>query len=304
VASPSANKAMTIVRASFLAGAVGFGWWWLREDWSDAVQALGDVDAWQLLGSLAVVLIGLLVTGVVWLRILAGYGYFLPTRLAFRVFFVGQLGKYIPGSVWSLAAQADMARAARVPARTTVATGLVLIYWMAATATALGALAVASSQVAIQVPTWIASAVAALALAGLVPVVVGRIARGIAGTAQPHRVTWRECILLAVAMLLTWMACGTAMLLVVPTNTGTSSSAVSLIAATAAFAVAFVAGVLVPFAPAGFGIREGVLILLLTPQVGLATATAVALLTRVVHTTADFSIAGMSWLAGRGMAAT
>ena len=54
-----------------------------------------------------------------------------------------------------------------------------------------------------------------------------------------------------------------------------------------AFALAYAAGVVVVLAPAGVGAREGVFVLLLSPLLGVADATAVALLARVVHTAAD-----------------
>jgi uncharacterized membrane protein YbhN (UPF0104 family) len=69
---------------------------------------------------------------------------------------------------------------------------------------------------------------------------------------------------------------------------------------TAAFATAHMVGVLVVLAPAGAGARELTLIAVLAPFVGVPSATAAALLTRVVHTVADFAVAGIAWLAARG----
>ena len=59
-----------------------------------------------------------------------------------------------------------------------------------------------------------------------------------------------------------------------------------------AFALAHAAGVLLIVAPAGLGAREGVLIALLVPMVGVPSAAAAALLARLVHALADFLIAG------------
>ena len=62
------------------------------------------------------------------------------------------------------------------------------------------------------------------------------------------------------------------------------------------FAAAYVVGVAVVVAPAGVGAREVTLVALLSPAVGLATATAVALVTRVLHTAADLTLAAVSAL--------
>jgi len=47
-------------------------------------------------------------------------------------------------------------------------------------------------------------------------------------------------------------------------------------------------------APAGLGAREALFVVLLTPTTGVAVATSVALLSRVMHTVADFTLAGAS----------
>ena len=50
-----------------------------------------------------------------WRALLADLGSPLPLRAAAKVFFVGQLGKYIPGSVWPVLAQMEMGRDLGVP---------------------------------------------------------------------------------------------------------------------------------------------------------------------------------------------
>ena len=66
---------------------------------------------------------------------------------------------------------------------------------------------------------------------------------------------------------------------------------------TAAFAASYMVGVVIVLAPAGAGVRELTLIALLAPLLGVPSATAAALLMRVVHTIDDFAIAGIAWLA-------
>ncbi len=51
-----------------------------------------------------------------WRRVLADLGSPLHLAPAGGVFFVGQLGKYLPGSVWSIVAQAEMGTTAAHPA--------------------------------------------------------------------------------------------------------------------------------------------------------------------------------------------
>ena len=286
-------------RVVFVASAIFFGWWSLRDEWPMLLAALGAITAWQWLISAALVVVGLMCTGIVWERILVGYGYRLPIRSALSVFFVGQIGKYIPGSVWSLAAQGQMARTFNVPVRITVATGLVFLYWNVVTAILLGSLLIAWGQAAVTVSRWGMLLVALLALSALLPATVTAVANRLAGThASPHT-RWSDIALLLPLMVLTWTAYGAAVLFLVPGDANGGSGPFPLTMAITAFAFSYILGVLVPLAPAGFGIREAAMIYFLSPHLGLALAAAVALLTRVIHTIADFAIAAASWVVGR-----
>jgi len=56
------------------------------------------------------------------------------------------------------------------------------------------------------------------------------------------------------------------------------------------------AGFLAPFSPGGIGVREGVLVLLLTPFVGGPQAVIVALLSRVISLAVELAFAAGAWL--------
>jgi len=62
----------------------------------------------------------------------------------------------------------------------------------------------------------------------------------------------------------------------------------------AAFALAYVAGFLSPFAPAGIGVREGVLVALTSPAVGFETAVVAAALSRLIFVLAECVVAGFA----------
>ena len=63
-------------------------------------------------------------------------------------------------------------------------------------------------------------------------------------------------------------------------TTAPDASASAVPTVMAAFVLAFAAGVAVPLAPAGVGVREAVLIYLLTPTLGFEVAAAVSLFSR------------------------
>lgn len=303
------------LRGLFLVAAVGFGWWGLREYRTQIGAALSGTSPVRVLMSLVVVLGGLAVTGAVWRAILAAMGHRVPVRPASAIFFVGQLGKYIPGSVWSLGAQADMARRYDVPARTTVAVGLVFLWVHVVTALPVAALLglldePTSGEVAdpgplagwvADLPGWIVLVAVLLTVAAVSPGVMRRIARLLAGQHQPLRLAWTGSGRLLGLMAVVWLAYGVGLVLVLPPPALTQAGGVGAVLGTAlaAFAAAYVLGVVLVVAPAGAAVRELTLIGLLAPLVGIGAAAAAAILVRVVHTVADFTIAGLSWLAAR-----
>ena len=109
------SRLLTILRPTFLVAVVVFAWLGLRGRLDEVGDALRDTSPAGMVGGMALVLLGLGATGLLWLRLMSALGARLPTRDGLATFFVGQLGKYIPGSVWSIGAQAQMARARRRP---------------------------------------------------------------------------------------------------------------------------------------------------------------------------------------------
>lgn len=293
-------RVMTALRWAFLVGAVAFAWWGLRGQWADVVAAIGRVSPLAGVGAGVLVVGGLVATGVVWRRLLAGYGYQVPAREASAVFFIGQLGKYIPGSVWSLGAQAQMARRYSVPARTTIAVGLVFLWANVVTAASVG-LAAAAFTERPNTLRWLAGIGALSVLAAMTPPVLGGLGRRLAGV--PLVLVLRSCTALTLLLLAVWACYGVGTWLLAAGAWGGGAAAVStstaLLVATGAFAVSYVVGVVLVIAPAGLGAREATLTLLLAPAIGLPAATATALLTRVVHTVADFAIAAVAALSAR-----
>ena len=296
------NRATVLnwARAAFVIAVIVFGWLGLRSQWPEIVTAISDIAPFALLAALMCVLLGLLATSVIWRSILASYGMAVPSRNARSIFFVGQLGKYIPGSVWSLGAQAEMASRFTVPARVSVATGLVFLYVHVATAVLVGCLGAAFEWSVIPAPRWLAVTGGAAAIVGLLPVTIRLVGRWLAGGRHPLHLSPRPYLSVMVAMAAAWVCYGLALVVTIPSGTRSTMDLLILTASVlSAFALAYAVGVVVVLAPAGFGAREALFIALLTPTLGLAAATAVALVNRVLHTLADFGIAAVAWLVAR-----
>jgi uncharacterized membrane protein YbhN (UPF0104 family) len=282
---------MRPLRWGFLAAVLAFAWLGLRGRLDEVGEALRTTPLTGLLGALSLVLLGLVATGLLWLRLMTTLDERLPLLDGLSTFFVGQLGKYIPGSVWSIGAQADLARRHTIAVRVTVTAGLLFLGIHVGTAVLLGSLALLTGGLDSPWPAWVSWAALLVAVVGLAPTTVrlaGRVAAG-----QQIRFGWVDLVVVIGLMAVAWSAYA-ALTLLLPTTPWSHLPALG-----GAFAVAYAVGVVVVVAPAGVGAREAVFVLLLTPVVGVAPATALALTARLVHTCADALLAAVCWQLAR-----
>jgi len=105
------------LRAALLVLAAGLAVYGLASQWTQVQSALAKLDGWDVAGAAVSAIAGLGAMMLAWRALLADLGSRLPLPAAIRVMFVGQLGKYVPGAVWAVAAQVELARDYAVPRR-------------------------------------------------------------------------------------------------------------------------------------------------------------------------------------------
>lgn len=285
---------LDVARWVFLGAVLAFAWWGLRDRTDELMDALTATSPWRIVLSGLLVTLGIGVTSTAWLRLLAAYGRELPPREGRAVFFVGQLGKYIPGAVWSMGAHAQLARKHRVPVRTTVSTSLVFLGLNLATAALVASSAALVGASSVAVPGWVLVLVVLAGVVAISPWVVN-FGGSLLASGDRLALTRGGVVRVVVLQAVTWAAYAGAMLLLAP-----DPSARVFAVAAGAFATAYVVGVLVVVAPAGLGARDVTLVALLAPVMGLTSATAIALITRVLHTGGDLGLAFLAWAWARG----
>lgn len=291
------------IRVGFVAVALGLGGYAVARQWGDVRTHLAELGALTIGLSLLAVLAGLAATLQIWRVLLGALGSPLPVGAAGRIFFLGQLGKYIPGSLWPVLMQMELAQAARVPrSRTATAAALNLLASLCA-----GLLAAAATLPFLPTSAtgnylWAFLAVPVL-LALLHPRVVNAVvSRLLRLTGRPGLDRPLSGRAVAAAMgwaLVSWVLLGIhvwllAVRLGAPPGRG-------LVLAVGGFAFAWSAGFLAVVAPAGAGVRDALLVLTLAPVLGVGAATAVALVSRVLMSVGDLVLAGAAgWFARRG----
>ncbi|MEO3886277.1 lysylphosphatidylglycerol synthase transmembrane domain-containing protein [Nonomuraea sp. B5E05] len=285
------RRLLRVVLALVALGFLGYG---LAANWAETTAAVAAMSPWAVLGAFAAVLLGQFFMLVAWREILAGLGTRVPLRVAGRIMFVGQLGKYIPGAVWAYAAMMELGRDHGSPPRRTFATislGLVINIGVAIS---IAAATLGSQEVVRQ--AWYLVLLVPLIIVCLHPKVLTwglNLALRVARKEPLESVLPGRTVVVAVA----WTALGW---LVYGVHIWLLAGVTDLyVVATGAYAFAWATGILTVVVPAGVGIREGALVLVLGPIVGTPAALAVAIVSRLAFTLSDATAAGVSWLLGR-----
>jgi glycosyltransferase 2 family protein len=256
---------------------------------------------WISIGSVIVLLIyALLIEG--WRRVLGAWDSHLPFSQASRIWFLSNLGKYVPGNIWSLTAMGVMARNRGLSA--VAAAGSSVIMQTVSLATGTGIVMVTGATLLGQ-PLLVGASVLILVIVLLcaprflppLTVWVGSlIGRDIAPPSVPATSIWTA----AVASTLSWLLYGFAFQLFVRGLLGTAPGEIS--SYIAVFTAAYILGFISPIAPAGLGVRELTLAAFMT-QLGLANeadAALVAIAARLWLTVVELVPSGVYIAAGTG----
>ncbi|MGI8666705.1 MAG: hypothetical protein ACR2N4_11835, partial [Jatrophihabitans sp.] len=102
-------------------------------------SAVSSVGALSIGVSLVLAVAGTAAIGQIWTSVLRGLGASVTNREASGVFFVSQLGKYLPGSVWPVLAQMEYGRRIGTARRTMLAANLLMLAVVTATGLITGA---------------------------------------------------------------------------------------------------------------------------------------------------------------------
>jgi uncharacterized membrane protein YbhN (UPF0104 family) len=282
------------LRAGLLVVAAGLAVYGLASQWDEVHAALAKLAWYDVAGAVACVLAGLGCMLLAWRALLAGLGSALPLPAAIRVMFIGQLGKYVPGAVWALAAQVELARDYDVPRRRSTAASLVgMAVTLAVGLIAAGVMLPLTSAHAARHYWWVL-AVTPLAVACLHPRVVKfGLDLVLKVLHQPPLEEFVRPAAMARALAWTtlgWLFYGAHAWFLISdfADKGAHTFALAL----GGYALAWAVGFLIIFFPGGIGPREVALIAVLAPVMPSASALVVALASRVVMTIGDLAWAG------------
>jgi glycosyltransferase 2 family protein len=247
-------------------------------------------------------LLGLFFNLMVWRELLADLGSRISIPEAWRIYFIGGLSKYVPGSIWPMLAQAELGADRGIP-RSRSALSVVLSYSvMTCLGLVVGAVTLPFAHAGSEAQYFWILLLIPLGAVALSPPVLNRLLRLVLRVArQPpgqSSVSYKGLAQTMAWAIGAWVANG--LMIYVLTRHLSGHHQGTLLVSVAAYSLSWSIGFLAVFAPAGAGVREAVMVAVLHTQTTTAIALAVALVSRALSVVGDaVTGAAASALVGR-----
>lgn len=243
-----------------------------------------EVRPFLLLTSI-LALSGVLLWGVwVWRVVLRSFGSEVAMRPLARIWFLANLGRYIPGVIWQFVSLAHLGAAAGLPPLVAVTSLLVQMGILLLAAAILGVYLLPPSLAGDLEPLlwaarWTGPAALVLVHPGVIRGALAVVARLTRRPVIGWNGTWADGLLLLLLSCVSWILYGGAFYLFLRSLVDLPSTA--LPAVTAMNALAFIVGYVVFFAPGGLGFKEGALAVLLAGLMPRPVAFSLAIAARL-----------------------
>ena len=278
----------------------------VARNWTEVSADLRKIDAGSLLLAAGLVALAPILTMLGWRTLLADLGSPLHLAPAGGIFFVGQLGKYVPGSVWSIVAQAEMGARLHIPRRRSAVVGLITLGIAVICGLAVGLPALPLLFGRDDTEAVVLAFVLALPLFAVLlwPRLLNwGIALGLRLMRREpleHSLSGRAVLLSATCFIGAWLASGAhAWVLVRGVDEAVVSPQRLALVSVCGFVLSSSMAMFTFVLPAGVGAREGLLVLLLAPVTSTSAATAVVVLSRFLTVVSDIVFAAAGWLWAR-----
>lgn len=278
MSSPRISRVIAIVLTLV---AVGFALAIAREHWASVRAAAADTAVhWPRIGvSILLVFLAYAVLIQTWRRMVSAWDSSLGWGSAAHIWFVSNLGRYLPGKVWQVAAMGVLAQRAGVSAQAAVGSSLVIALvnilagLVVIALTGRHALAVLELSAADLLLTATLVVSATVTLPWYLPRLVSAVNRIFSRAIDVPRVPYSTILESAVGCALAWLAYGIAFY-ILATAIAVVPAGATIGDHIAIFALSYLAGYLAVFAPGGIGVREVTMAALLTNWLSYDVGTA------------------------------
>jgi len=299
-----AKVAIVALVAWFIRGALLHGWNSLGEHIRDGRWSPAALSWPWLFFAAGLYSVGQLPCGLFWSRILAALGQRVPLGAVIRAFYIGHLGKYVPGKAMVVVMRTSML----VPHGAKPALAAVSVFYETFTMMAVGAL-VSAIVLVVKYPErtdWLGGAILMVGITGLptFPPIFERIVRRLRASKADEAEASHELRRIGLINFLTgwglmtiaWFLMGLSIWAVARGAGFSSADTASQWPLTQEWTICTIAAALsvvigfLSFIPGGFGVRDGVLFSVLGWVYDDAAAMVTAILVRLVWLVAELLV--------------
>ncbi|HXV94874.1 MAG TPA: lysylphosphatidylglycerol synthase domain-containing protein, partial [Pseudonocardia sp.] len=269
------------VVAVALVGAVT---WAAVRQWDAVRGTVTAIEVPHLVLALLLAMAGMLANVMAFNAVLGALGTRVHPVEAGRCYLVGQIGKYLPGSVWAFVLQMELAKRAGVPRVNGFTATVVTLALSIASALVIGLIGLRHLFEVGGAAPWLVLGLLPVVVVCALPPVLTRLVdlalRLMRRRPLPRPLGWGHVGAVLGWTSLAWVLFGTHLWML--TTSEAASGAGGWVQSLGVFALAMTAGSLALVAPSGIGVREAIVVAALAPVVPVGVALGLALASRLV----------------------
>jgi hypothetical protein len=302
--SAAGSTLLTWLRRLVIVLVVAAAAYQLVHQWSDVSATLAELSWPRLLVSGIAVTAGVLLSPLVWQSMLAAVDVRVGVQDSSKIYLVGQLGKYVPGSVMAILLQVELASSVGITRARSFTASLLTAGVVVVASLLAGTLAI---------PAFVHNQPDLLWLFVLLPIglamlhprpltfAVNTLLRLLRRPPLPHRLAGAAVFRAAVLSLATYVLYGLHLYLLVASLRGTwqVNGLVVLLLCVGSMGLAMTAGLVALVLPSGLGARELVIVGGLAAVLPYGQTLALAVVSRVMFTVVELAAAGAATLVVR-----
>ncbi len=261
----------------------------LADNWQEVAAYRWSINIYLLVLAVAAHILTFVLLARVWCFLISGFGFRVTLKQAFKISYIANLGRYIPGKIWQMFGMVYLARKIDISEEAAVASwALAQVYAVPAAflACAVGLVfqpGMYSGYVSTLVGTGMYVAAAVIFIVSVLVTIVpdktlllfNALLRKFKRPEVSFRLDKKTALKVYFGYFICWLLFGFSFWLFL--NAVIDNPQIPIMAGIVTFLLAYQVGYLTVFSPGGLGVRELVLTSLLTPFVGpVAAGVAVA----------------------------
>ena len=285
---------ITLLKWAWIAAIFIFIVFFISKNYYELEQSLKKIHTYYICLSFICILNAKILLVFFMYCVIQSIGQNMSLSSCFRIYNISQLGKYLPGNIWHFVGKAAAYKNKGFTLTNIKEALIVENLWLVFSALVFGFVLIFIFEFALLKGLITANINYLIVLIGVIPLVVFMTWKILKIDLWHIILNYRLSAKIITIQIFIWTFLGLGFgVLIIPFI----SENTSLLMITGLYAMAYSIGFVTPFAPAGIGIREGVLALGLMPHIPLEVVLLVSAANRLVYLLVEIVLAGLS-LAG------